>query len=92
MLPRWCYKKCVTKFTDQVERRLLKGQTIPVEEKVYSIFEEHTECLSECAIQAGITKGKLNNKMEPGHLLLITTDQYRFIVDYKVMETQRDTA
>ena len=28
--------------------------------------------------------------MELGHLLLITTDQYQFIVDYKVMENQRD--
>jgi transposase, IS5 family len=77
------YKKYVTKFTDQVERRLLKGETIPVEEKVYSIFEEHTEW---------ITKGKLNNKVELGHLLLITTNQYQFIVDYKVMENQRDPA
>ena len=30
--------------------------------------------------------------MELGHLLLITTDQYQFIVDYKVMENQRDAA
>ena len=57
------YKKYVTKFTDQIERRLLKGEVIPAEEKIYSIFEEHTECLPDCAIQAGITKGKLNKKV-----------------------------
>jgi transposase, IS5 family len=75
------YKKYVIKFTNQIERRLLKGEVIPAEEKIFSIFEEHTEW---------ITKGKLNKKVELGHLLLITTNQYQFIVDYKVMENQRD--
>ena len=75
------YKKYVTKFTDQIERRLLKGEVIPAEEKIFSIFEEHTEWIS---------KGKFNKKVELGHLLLITTDQYQFIVDYKVMEKQKD--
>ncbi len=77
------YKNYVTKFTDQIERRLLKGEAIPSEEKVFSIFEEHTEWL---------TKGKLNKKVELGLLLLVTTDQYQFIVDYKLMEKQRDAA
>ena len=75
--------KYVKKFMDQIERRLLKGEVIPAEEKVFSIFEEHTEW---------ITKGKLNRKAELGHLLLITTDQYEFIVDYKVMEKQKDVS
>lgn len=75
------YCRYVTKFTDQVERRLIKGETIAAEEKVFSIFEPHTEW---------ITKGKQNKKVELGHLLLITTDQYQFIVDYKVMEKQKD--
>lgn len=75
------YKNYVKKFTDQIERRLLKGEQIPSEEKIFSIFEEHTEW---------ITKGKLNKKVELGHLVLITTDQHQFIVDYKVMEKQKD--
>ena len=77
------YKKYVTKFTNQIERRLLKGEVIPAEEKIFYIFEEHTEWL---------TKGKLNKKVELGHLLLITTDQYQFIVDYKAMENKRDAS
>jgi len=77
------YKNYVAKFTDQLERRLLKGETIPAEEKIFSIFEEHTEWL---------TKGKLNKKVELGHLLLITSDQHQFIVDYKVLEKQRDAS
>ncbi len=75
------YKDYLPKFTDQIERRLIKGEKIPSEEKVYSIFEEHTEWIS---------KGKLNKKTELGHLVLITTDEYQFIVDYKVMEKQKD--
>ncbi|HVB66072.1 MAG TPA: ISNCY family transposase [Candidatus Acidoferrales bacterium] len=77
------YKNYATKFIDQIERRLLKGEAIPSEEKIFSIFEEHTEWL---------TKGKLNKKVELGHLLLVTTDQYQFIVDYKVLEKQRDAS
>ncbi len=75
------YKQYIIKFTDQIERRLIKGEVIAAEEKVYSIFEEHTEWIS---------KGKLNKKTELGHLVLITTDEYSFIVDYKVMEKQKD--
>jgi hypothetical protein len=70
-------------FTEQIERRLLHGGVISAEEKVYSIFEEHTEW---------IQKGKTNKKVELGHLLLITTDQDQLIVDYKIMEGEKDHA
>lgn len=75
------YNDFAKKFTGQIERRLLKGEKIPAGEKIYSIFEEHTEW---------ITKGKLNKKVELGHLLLITTDQYQLIVDYKIMAGEKD--
>lgn len=75
------YESFATKFIDQIERRLLKGETIPSNEKTYSIFEAHTEW---------ITKGKLNKKVELGHLLLITTDQYQYILDYKIMDGEKD--
>lgn len=75
------YIEYITKFTDQIERRLLKGEVIPSEEKIFSIFEEHTEW---------ITKGKMNKRVELGHSVIITTDQHSFIVDYKVMEKQKD--
>jgi len=77
------YKKYVVKFIDLTERRLIKDEVIPAQEKIYSIFEPHTEWIS---------KGKLNKKVELGHLLLITTDQHHFIVDYKVMENEKDPA
>jgi hypothetical protein len=77
------YCDYVKKFADQVERRIIKGEEIPAEEKIFSIFEPHTEW---------IYKGKQDKRVELGHLLLVTTDQYQFIVDYKVMEKQKDPA
>ena len=68
---------------DLILRRLLKGETIEASEKIHSIFEEHTEWIS---------KGKRNPSVELGHLLLITTDQHQFIIDYKVMENEKDAA
>jgi hypothetical protein len=75
------YKDYAVKMIDLTRRRLLKDEIIPAAEKIYSIFEPHTEW---------ITKGKMNKKVELGHLLLITTDQYQFIADYKVMEGEKD--
>jgi hypothetical protein len=79
-------KRCkdyAVKMIDLIERRLINNEIIPAGEKIYSLFEPHTEW---------INKGKLNKKVELGHLLLITTDQYQFIVDYKVMESEKDPA
>lgn len=69
------------KFIDQIERRLLKGESIPSEEKTYSIFEEHTEWL---------VKGK--RAPELGNNILITTNQYHLIMDYKIMYNEKDAS
>jgi IS5 family transposase len=61
---------------DLVERRLLKEETIPSREKVFSLFEPHTEW---------IQKGKQRPNMELGHRLLIATDQQQLIQDYAVL-------
>ena len=37
------YMEFLEKFIDQFERRVIKGEQIPHEEKVFSIFEEYTE-------------------------------------------------
>jgi hypothetical protein len=71
------------KHIDLVYRRLINGEVIPAEEKVYSIFEPHIEWL---------TKGKLNKKVELGHAVLITSNAQHYIVDYKLMESERDHA
>ncbi len=77
------YRKYLQLFVDQVERRLIKGEEIAASEKIFSIFEPHTEW---------IKKGKLYPNVELGKLLLITTDQFQFIVDYKVMEHEKDAS
>jgi len=69
------------KQLDLVERRLLRGETIPHEEKIFSLFEPHTQW---------IKKGKLFPPVELGHKILLTTDQHELILDYKVMEQLND--
>jgi hypothetical protein len=68
---------------DLVERRLLKGETIPAHEKVVSLFEPHSEW---------IQKGKQRPKVELGHRLLIATDQHQLIQDYEVAAGVADVA
>lgn len=65
------------KHVDLVERRLLKGETIPHEEKMFSLFETHTQWIS---------KGKAGCPVELGRKLLITTDQHHLILDYRIMD------
>ncbi len=75
------YQQMLRKHIDLVDRRLLKGEQIPAEEKIYSIFETHTEWIS---------KGKQNKRVELGHNILIATDQNHFIIHHQVVEKQAD--
>ena len=61
---------------DLVERRRLKDETIPSHEKVFSLFEPHTEW---------IQKGKQRPNVELGHRTWIATDQQQLIQDYAVL-------
>lgn len=76
------YMDLLDKHIDLLERRVIKGEKIPHEEKVFSIFEEYTEW---------ITKGKSHPNVELGKMLAITTDQYNLIIDYRIMEHQSDS-
>ena len=73
----------VNKHIDLVERRILKGETIPHEEKLFSVFETYTEW---------IKKGKQRPNVELGKKLTITTDQYNLIIDYQIMNNEQDRA
>ena len=75
------YMTLMEKHIDLVERRILKGEQIPHEEKMFSIFEPYTEW---------ITKGKLRPSVELGKKLGITSDQWGLIVDYQIMTLQQD--
>jgi len=69
------FHRMLDKHLDLVGRRLLQEETIPAHEKVFSLFEPHTEW---------IQKGKLRPNVELGHRLLIATDQNQLIQDYDV--------
>lgn len=71
----------VKRQIDQVDRRVIQGQTIPPSEKVFSIFERHTEWLS---------KGKAGVPVELGLNLCILQDQYHFILHHRVMQHETD--
>ena len=75
------YSAMLEKHIDLVNRRLLKGEKIPHHEKIFSIFEPETEW---------INKGKQHKNVDLGHNTLICTDQYNFIVSYKVAIGQTD--
>lgn len=69
------------KHMDLVERRLLREEKIPAAEKIFSLFEPHTEW---------IAKGKQRPAVELGHRLLVATDQHHLIQDYDVPLGQAD--
>jgi len=66
---------------NQIERRVIQGETIPHEEKVFSIFEPHTEWVS---------KGKAGVPVELGIKVCILEDQHQFILHHHVMTKQTD--
>ena len=66
---------------DQTRRRVILGETIPHDEKVFSIFEPHTEWIS---------KGKAGVPVELGVKVCILEDQHRFILHHHVMQKETD--
>lgn len=75
------YHEMLAKHIDLLERRLIKGETIPHAEKVFSIFQPYTEM---------IKKGKLRPNVEIGKKAAITTDQHNLIVDWQIADNQTD--
>lgn len=72
----------INKHIELIERRIIKGEKIPHEEKLFSIFEEYTEW---------IKKGKSRPNVELGKKVSITTDHFGLILDYVVMENESDS-
>jgi IS5 family transposase len=76
------FMQLLQKHIDLVERRIIKEEEIPHEEKMFSIFEQYTEW---------VTKGKMRPNVELGKKVAITTDQFNLIVDYHIMEHESDS-
>jgi hypothetical protein len=66
---------------DQIQRRVIQGETIPHVDKVFSIFEPHTEW---------IVKGKAGISQELGLRVCIMEDHHRFLLHHRVMKKQTD--
>ena len=76
-----CFVGHAHRQIDQIDRRVLQGEKIPHEEKVFSLFEPHTEWIS---------KGKAGVPVELGLNVCIMEDQYGYILHHRVMEGQTD--
>jgi hypothetical protein len=66
---------------DQIHRRVIKGEVIAHEEKVFSIFQEHTEW---------INKGKAGGVIELGLKVCVIEDQHGFLLHHHVMQKEND--
>ena len=66
---------------DQIERRVLQGEKIPHDEKVFSLFEPHTEWIS---------KGKAGVPVELGLNVCILEDHYGYLLHHRVMQGETD--
>jgi len=75
------YTPTVERIVDQAQRRIFDGEVVPAGEKVYSLFEEHTELLK---------RGKAGKPIEFGHKVLIAQSGEKFITHYKVMPERED--
>jgi IS5 family transposase len=75
-----CYVPIVERIIDQAERRVIGGETVPATEKVYSLFEEHTEL---------IKRGKARSPVEFGHKVLVAQTTEKFIHHYETFRWQQ---
>jgi IS5 family transposase len=66
---------------DQIRRRVIEGEVIPHGEKVFSIFQPHTEWIS---------KGKAGVPVELGLRVCVLEDRNRFILHHRVMMRETD--
>jgi IS5 family transposase len=74
----------VIRVTSQSRRAWINGETVPAAERIFSIFEEHTELLK---------RGKSRQPTEFGHLVTLGQTAEKFISYYAVEEHSRhDTA
>lgn len=77
------YDGLTEKVIDQASRRVLAGEKVPNAEKLFSVFEPHTELLM---------RGKATKPVEFGHLILLQQVEEKFITGYQVFERRPSDA
>ena len=71
------YRRLGLRVIHQASRRVLDGEQVPNDQKLFSIFEPHTELL---------IRGKAAKPVEFGHMIQIQQVANKFITDYDVFE------
>lgn len=71
------YCKLGNRVIDQARRRVLEGEQVPNAEKLYSIFEPHTDL---------IKRGKVQTPMEFGHKVFLAESAQGLITQFEVLE------
>jgi IS5 family transposase len=71
------YRRLGERIIDQARRRVIYQEKIPNEEKIFSLFEPHTELLK---------RGKAGKPIEFGHMIQIQQVESKFITDYEVFD------
>ena len=71
------YVELTRKVCDTARRRVLEGEVVDNADKIFSIFEPHTEL---------IKRNKMPNPIQFGHSVLVIEDAAGFVCSYKVME------
>ena len=65
------------RVVDQARRRVLEEEQVPASEKLYSIFEAHTDL---------IKRGKVNKPIELGHKVFLAESAQGLITQYRVLK------
>jgi IS5 family transposase len=65
------------RVVSQARRRVLLGEQVPTEEKLYSIFETHTDL---------IKRGKVLTPVEFGHKVFLAESGHGLITQYRVLD------
>ena len=71
------YGELGARVVNQAHRRVMQGEKVPNEQKLFSIHEAHTELLK---------RGKAGKPIEFGHMVLLQQTREKFISDYEVFE------
>jgi IS5 family transposase len=73
------YLPAMKTIVTNARRAQVNGETVPASERVFSLFEQHTEL---------IQRGRRQKPVEFGHKILLCESAEKFITDYEVYEKQ----
>ena len=73
------YLLAMRTIVGNARRSQVDGETVPASERVFSLFERHTEL---------IKRGRRQKPIEFGHKILLCESAEKFITDYEVYEKQ----